>query len=162
MSDATDKPGGPAAGAGTAKPTRFVLQNPVGDITIVSDRDEKFVEFFRRQKVMIAGLPRRTSRPRLRAKKPSDRIFVNYASYNGESPMNATYGSYIQPRPLRADIFEMVDATAALVLVPDAKEQDVWHVVGITTRVSSAFFTSKEKKKGDDFAPADLLHTEKK
>jgi RNA polymerase sigma factor (sigma-70 family) len=160
--DAADKPGGPAAGAGTAKPTRFVLQNPIGDITIVSDRDEKFVEFFRRQKVMIAGITPKDFAAALAAKKPSDRIFVNYASYNGESPMNATYGSYIQLAPLRVDIFEMVDATSALVLVPDPKEPDVWHAVGFTSRSSVGFFASKEKKKGDDFAPFDLLHTEKK
>jgi hypothetical protein len=65
---------------------------------------------------------------------------------------------------MNAELVEMIPdpAKAALVLVPDAKEDDVWHVAGYTTRTSVGFFTSKDKKKGDDFAPADLLFVKKK
>jgi RNA polymerase sigma factor (sigma-70 family) len=159
---ATDKPGG--ANAGIAKPTRFILRNPERDITIVTDRDETFVEFFRRQRVMVAGVTQKDFDAALAAKEPTARLFVDYASYNEAGMLAAVYGSYARLAPISPRVADVVpDADGrALVLVADAKDQDVWHVAGFTTRSSVGFFTAKEKKGRDDFAPADLIHTKKK
>ena len=56
----------------------------------------------------------------------------------------------------------LADDGRGLVLVADEQDKDVWHVAGFTTRPSSGFFASKERKGRDDFAPADLVHTPKK
>ena len=158
----TDKPASENGGA--AKPTRFVLQNPVGDITVVSDRDEKFVEFFRRQRVLIAGVTAKDLNAAMDAKSPSDKIFVDYASYNEDGVMKASYGSYIRLAPIGAELADLIlyTPTPALVMVPDAKEKELWHVVGVTSRSSVGFFASKQKKGRDDFAPADLIFAQKK
>jgi RNA polymerase sigma factor (sigma-70 family) len=161
-SDADDKPG--TANGGAAKPTHFVLQNPARDITIISDRDETLVEFFRRQRVMVAGITEKDFNAAAAATKPSDRIFLNYASHNGDTPMIATYGSYLRLAPLNPRLVDMVLAPEqwALVLIADAKNPEVWHAVGFTKRSSVGFFASKEKKNNDDFAPADLHFAGKK
>ncbi len=160
---ATDKPAG--ANAAVAKPTRFILRNPAGDITIVTDRDEKFVEFFRRQRVLVAGVTAKDLDTLMGAKTPTARMFVDQASYNDGDGMNvAMYGSYIRLAPIGMEMADLILDTdsPALVMVPDAKEKDLWHAVGVTSRSSSAFFASKEKKARDDFAPADLRFTPKK
>jgi RNA polymerase sigma factor (sigma-70 family) len=158
---ATDRPADKPA---EAKPSRFVLKNPAGDITVFSDRDEKLVEFFRRQRVMVAGVTKKDFTTAAGATRPTDKVFVNYSSQNDDSVLNATYGAYVRLTPIRAELVEMIPDPdkSALVLVPDAKQQDVWHVVGFTTRSSVGFFTLNEKGKGDDFAPADLLFVKKK
>jgi RNA polymerase sigma factor (sigma-70 family) len=160
--DAIDKPGG--AGAAAAKPTRFVLKNPAGDITVISDRDESFVEFFRRQRVMIAAITLREYGTVVKSGQTSERLFLFSASRNDDELMAATYGAYARLSPISPEFIAMIDDSKppSLILIPDTKEKDVWHVVGVTSRESSAFFTSKVKAKGDDFAPADLLHVEKK
>jgi RNA polymerase sigma factor (sigma-70 family) len=149
---------------GEAKPTHFVLQNPARDITIVSDRDEKFVEFFRRQRVLIAGVTDKDLNAAMEAKGPSGKIFVDYASYNEDGVMNASYGSYIRLAPIDTELSDLIlsTPTPALVMLPDAKEKELWHVVGVTSRSSVGFFASKEKKGKDDFAPRDLLFAQKK
>jgi len=49
-----------------------------------------------------------------------------------------------------------------LVMVPDPKEKDVWHIVGLTTRTPVGFFMTKDKEGTDDFAANELLFKEKK
>lgn len=153
------------------KPTHFPLTNPSKDIVIVSDRDEKFVDFFRRQKVMVAGATPKEYEAAVKADKVSEKLFVNYASHNQANPMNATYGAYVKLAPVTKPVAEALAAMTkekndayswSLILIPDAKEKDVWHVVGLTTRTSVGFFASKDKKGTDDFAPTDLVLPEKK
>ena len=168
---APDGGGGPApaaksdaGGRKVAKPTRFVLTNPAGDITVVSDRDEPLAAFFRRQQVMVATVPAADVAAARAASKPSDRLFVAGASYNGDAPRVAAYGSFVRLAPLDPELAAMIrePGKVALVMVADPKAEDVWHAAGFTTRPGAAFFASKERKPGDDFAPADLLHAEKK
>lgn len=158
----SDKPGGGNAGAG--KSARFLLRNPAGDITVVTDRHETLVEFFRRQQVMVAGVERKDYSAALGAAKPTGRLFVNYASRNEDTPLNAAYGSYVRLAPVPADVEGVIPdvAAGAVVLAADPADKDVWHVAGFTTRPSVGFFASKERKGRDDFAPADLLFAEKK
>src|SRR5262249_17945394 len=84
----TDKPatdGKAAVKRGVAKPGGAVLETPAGDITAVSDRPEKFVEFFRRQTVLIAHIPAATLDKMLYdAKGPSEPVFVDNASFNND------------------------------------------------------------------------------
>jgi RNA polymerase sigma factor (sigma-70 family) len=160
---ATDKPAG--ANAGDAKPSRFVLRNPERDITIITYRDETFVEFFRRQRVMVANVDAKSFGTLMTSQKTSERLFADAASYNETGVMSAVYGSYIRLAPLDPAVYDVAmfaDDGRGLVLVADATEKDVWHVAGFTTRPTVGFFTSKDKKGRDDFAPADLVHTPKK
>jgi RNA polymerase sigma factor (sigma-70 family) len=157
-----DKPGGD--NAGLAKSALFVLQNPNRDITVVTDRDETFTEFFRRQRVMIANVEQKDLDAAIAAKGPTPRLFVNNASYNETGVMAAVYGSYTRLAPIEPNVADVViDGLGnAFVLAADPKDPELWHVVGFTYRPSTGFFTVKEKKGRDDFAPADLVRTPKK
>jgi RNA polymerase sigma factor (sigma-70 family) len=159
---ASDKPNG--ENGGFAKPARFVLRNPERDITIVTDRDETFTEFFRRQRVMIAMVDPKLFDAAATARQPSERQFVSSASYNESGVMSAVYGSFVRLAPLSPAVHAVVQFPAgrALVLTADLADKDVWHVAGFTNRSPEGFFTKKEKKGRDDFAPADLIHTPKK
>lgn len=162
-----DKPGATDSGA-AAKPTYVVLGNPAQDITVVSDRDEKFVAFFRRQPVMIAGVPANVRDKLLHdAKGSNGHVFVNYASFNAEDPRTAVYGASVKLAPLafNGPVYRLLVAApkeAAVVFVRDATDKDLWYAVGFTRRSSAGFFAIAERVKPDDFAPADLLHAEPK
>jgi hypothetical protein len=115
--------------------------------------------------VLIARLAAKDLEALLDAKKLTGRIFAEQGSYNDANQMNlAVYGSFIHIAPMSMELAELVfdTATPALVMVPDAIEKDLWHVVGVTRRSSHSFFASKEKTGNDDFAPADLLFNKPK
>ncbi len=161
-----EKPGG--ENAGIAKPALFVMTNPAKDITIVSDRHEKFVEFFRRQPVLVAVLPANVRDKMLYDPKGSDGpVFVDSASFNLDGPRNAAYGASVKLAPLPPDgpafrLMEMTPAKHPVVFVRDAADKNLWHAVGFTTRSPVGFFASKDRVKPDDFAPADLLEEKPK
>src|SRR5439155_15884302 len=139
------------ANTGAAKQTRFVLRNPERDITIVTDRDETFAEFFRRQRVLVANVDAKTFAAARTARNPSGRLFADSASYNEAGVMSAVYGSYLRLAPLGpavADVVMLADDGRGLVLVADAQDKDVWHVAGFTTRPTLGFFASKEREGG--------------
>jgi RNA polymerase sigma factor (sigma-70 family) len=154
------------------KPTHFVLTNPAKDITVVSDRQEKLVEFFKRQKLMVAGVRRTDAEALLTAKEPTDRTFLSLPSYNvsrdGGGAVTA-YAAVVNVAPPAKPVAELLEPLVAaarndetvpirLVFRQDEKEPEVWHPVGFTTRKEIVFFfLSKEKKEPDDFAPADLI-----
>ncbi|MCI0700551.1 MAG: sigma-70 family RNA polymerase sigma factor [Planctomycetia bacterium] len=165
----TDKPADEFAGV--AKPARFVLTNPAGDITVVSDRHETFVEFFRRQPVVIAILPDDLRSKLLTGKTPTDFVFLASASVNEDSGRATAYGISMKMAPLslvppsRNDpVYRLLDLTSAsepVVFVRDPVDKNLWHAAGFTTRNSSGFFADKKRVGKDDFAPVDLLHNEK-
>ena len=66
---------------GIAKPARFILKNPSGDITVIPTAMRRLVEFFRRQKLMVAGLSRENLEAILRSNGPTERLF-NRCSHN--------------------------------------------------------------------------------
>jgi RNA polymerase sigma factor (sigma-70 family) len=161
-----DKPAGAGANvaaAGAAKPAHFVMVNPARDITIVSDRHETFVEFFRRQPVLIAVVPDDVRAKILfTAKGTVDFAFVENASFNVAGPRAATYGASVKLAPLSHDnpvvqLLESGTRKEPIVFVRDGVDKNLWHAVGFTRRSSVGFFTSTERTKPDDFAPADLL-----
>jgi len=153
----SDKPAG--AEGGIAKSARFILRNPERDITIVTERDESFVEFFRRQRVMIARVDPKLVEAAARSAKPTERQFVGAASYNESDVMSAVYGSFVRLAPIDpySDL-ALLAMGETLVLTADPAEKDLWHLAGFTTRPAEGFFTAKEKKGRDDFAPAELVH----
>lgn len=162
----TDKPG--AAFAAVGKPLQVVMSNPAGDITVVSERDERFAEFFRRQPVMIAGVS-----ADLRAKLLHDaegsggRVFVDAASFNVDGPRAAVYGASVKLAPVafaspEYRLLMRAPRTGAVVFVRDASDKELWHAVGFTTRSSVGFFAETKRTAPDDFAPTDLLHDEPK
>lgn len=143
----------------------MVLTNPAKDITIVSDRDEKFAEFFKRQPLMVASLEVKKVTPLLTAADPSERQFLDAAAYN-TGAYHSTYGTFVRVAPIAKPVagilrpvLEKRGAMAvSLIFRMDAREKDVWHVIGFTTRPGAAkFFTLKEKVPPDDFTPADLV-----
>ncbi|MFN7575112.1 MAG: hypothetical protein ACK5SA_08660 [Planctomycetota bacterium] len=151
------------------KPMYFTLTNPSKDIVVVSDRDEKFVEFFRRQRVLVAGLGEKEFEATMKAEKTSEKEQgVIYASYN-EEDRTALYGAMVKLAPVAKPVAEAIAALIpkdnvgrTLVMVPDPKEKDVWHIVGLTTRTPVGFFMTKDKEGTDDFAANELLFKEKK
>lgn len=151
------------------KPMHFTLTNPSKDIVVVSDRDEKFVEFFRRQRVLVAGMRAKEFEATMKAEKASEKEQgVIYASYN-EEDRSALYGANVKLAPVAKPVAEAIAALIpkanfgqTLVMVPDPKEKDVWHIVGLTTRTPVAFFMKKEKEGTDDFAANELLFKEKR
>jgi hypothetical protein len=164
-----DKPGDGDAGA--AKPARFVITNPARDITIVTDRHELFVEFFRRQPVMIATLTQDQWTKLLAGKGTVDLEFVDRASFNVDGPRAAAYGASVKLAPFSAThptdeplrrVLELSSPSEPIIFVRDSLDKNLWHAVGYTRRPSAAFFTGKVRVAPDDFAPIDLLHTEKK
>jgi RNA polymerase sigma factor (sigma-70 family) len=160
-----DKPGGDNAGA--AKPARFVMTNPAKDITIVSDRHEKFAEFFQRQPVLIAVVPENVRDKLLYDPKgPTGFVFLDSASFNVDGPRASAYATSVKLAPVTFDgpafhLIEMTPEANPVVFVRDASNKELWHAVGFTRRSSVGFFTGAERVKPDDFAPADLLHHEK-
>ncbi|MBN9118075.1 MAG: hypothetical protein J0I06_02725, partial [Planctomycetes bacterium] len=161
----SDKPAG--TDAGTAKPALFVMTNPARDITVVSDRHEAFVEFFRRQPVLVASVPKDVRDKLLYdAKGPVGFVFVDNASFNVDGPRVAAYGASVRLAPVTFEgsafrLLEAIDARHPVVFVRDASNKDLWHAVGFTRRSSVGFFAVAERVKPDDFAPADLLHRER-
>jgi hypothetical protein len=165
----TDKPVEDVAGA--AKPARFVLTNPAGDITVVSDRHETFVEFFRRQRVVTAILPDQERTQLLTAKQPTDFVFLPSASFNDDSLNAAVYGASIKMAPLSLvppsmdnSVYRVLESSSppiSAIFVRDTADKNLWHVAGVTTRDPSGFFARKERVGKDDFAPIDLIHSEK-
>ncbi|MBY0457258.1 MAG: hypothetical protein K2V38_07975, partial [Gemmataceae bacterium] len=147
------------------KPTRFVLRNPAGDIAVVSDRDEPFADFFRRQPVLVAKVRAELRAELLAGKgepKPLDFTFVDDASFNTDGPRVAVYGASVRlvPVPPADPAFRLLDAADrrdAVVFVRDPVDRNVWHPVGFTRRPSAGFFASGERVGPDTFAPADLL-----
>jgi hypothetical protein len=157
----TDKPAG--ADAGGAKDARFVLTNPARDITVVSDRHETFVEFFRRQPVMVATVSD-DLRDKLLvgAKAPLDYVFVDKASFNDGGPRAAAYGASVKLAPVAFDgpvyhLLELTASTEPVVFVRDAGDTHLWHAVGFTRRSSVGFFATTQRVKPDEFAPTDLI-----
>lgn len=161
-----DRPAGEGV-AGIAKPAQFVMLNPAKDITIVSDRHETFVEFFKRQPVLIAHVPDNIRDKILfSGKGTEDLTFLGNASFNVDGTRAAVYGASVKlaPVPFDGSVYRLLDAnvrTKSVIFVRDAADKDLWHAVGFTNRQSFAFFASTERVKPDDFAPADLIHHEK-
>jgi RNA polymerase sigma factor (sigma-70 family) len=161
----TDKVSGESAGI--AKSAHFVMLNPAKDITIVSDRHEKFVEFFQRQPVLIAVLPDDAREKILFGDKDTtDFTFLAKASFNVDGPRAAAYGAGVKLArvPLRDPVFRLLEfgtENEPVVFVRDAADKDLWHAVGFTRRSSVGFFTGTKRINPDDFAPVDLLHKEK-
>jgi RNA polymerase sigma factor (sigma-70 family) len=165
-----DKPGDASdvGVAGIAKPANFVMTNPAKDITIVSDRHEKFVEFFRRQSVLIAVVPANLREKMLYDAKGVEKLsFVDNASFNVDGLLAAVYGASVKlaPVPPKSPVFrllEMTDAKLPIVFVRDADDKNLWHAVGFTRRSSVGFFASKERVGSDGFAPVELLQEKPK
>jgi hypothetical protein len=160
----TDRPVG-AGDAWFAKPAQFVLTNPARDITVVSDRHETFVEFFRRQPVLVATVPAAVlDKVFVTAKGPVDFVFVDKASFNMDGPRVSVYGAALKlaPVPFGGPVSRLLDAAGLaqpVVFVRDADDKNLWHAAGFTRRSSVGFFATDERITPDDFAPADLLQT---
>ena len=166
----TDKPSADksAATAGAAKSAVFVMANPAKDITIVSDRHEKFVEFFRRQPVLVAHVPDNVRAKMLYdAKGPTGMVFVDNASFNADGLRTALYGASVKLAPVPMDspvhaLLELGDEKQSVVFVRDPADKNLWHAAGVARRTPVGFFAQTERVKPDDFAPADLLQDKPK
>jgi RNA polymerase sigma factor (sigma-70 family) len=155
-----------AVDGGTAKPLQVVLSNPARDVTVVSDRDEGFAAFFRRQPVMVADVLEADRDKLLYDAKGPGRVFVSYASFNADRDRTATYGAFVKlaPPPLNGPAYRLLALAKpkhAVVFVRDADDAELWHVAGVTTRPSIGFFAEAKRTPPDDFAPADLLQQPK-
>lgn len=161
-----DKPG--ADNAGVAKSALFIMTNPAKDIIIVSDRHEKFVEFFRRQPVMVAVVPANVHSKLLYGNtQPVNFDFVEKASLNEDGPRVAAYGASVKLAPLAANgpVFQLLDnvnPNTPVVFVRDESDKNLWHAVGLTRRSSVGFFAARDRVAPDAFAPADLLQEKPK
>ena len=148
-----------------AKPK--VLVNPEGDIQVVTDRSGTLVEFFQKQRILAGGLQRGDTEKLANATKPMEKVFVNYASFNDDKDKTALFGATVTIAPLGSEPKKLVadyltkhkeGLGPTLILRRDAKEDGVYHVVGLTTRSSVGFFTQKKRVGKDDFSQKDLMY----
>lgn len=169
---------GAASGEGDTQSTVCVLINPAKDITVVSDRDEKVTDFFKRQRLVVGTLTSQTLIDQFEAKEPGPKVFVSYASYN-HGPVGggfSTFGAYVRIAPIRKPVAMVLagavgDGKRRVMVVfrrdfadlpgPE-KAPPVWQVVGYTTRGDVRLFESGQKKVPDDFSPRDLWYVEAK
>jgi hypothetical protein len=165
---------GLTAGADDKKPTFRELWNEGKGIVVVSDKDEKFVDFFHRHRIVIGGSTVKDLKAQLKAKEPG-KAFVSYATYNhkrdGMSGRGfSTFGAEVRIAPIPAPVAKALEAALKgkddsriqvifrrdVAKLPSGKDEpQVWHVVGYCKkRVDVRYFERKEAK--------ELLYAEKK
>lgn len=142
-----------------------VIANPANDIRVVTSRDETLPEFFRRQKVVVAGLLEEKLTPLFTARTPTGPLLVGYAAYNFE-PEKRVYGDLLRIAPpapevialLKERMLENADrAQLNLIYVVDPADAELYHPVGYTTRNSVSFFTGK-RVEPDPYSPAEFAY----
>ena len=144
-------------------PTPRVIVNPANDIRVVTVRDEAMPQFFRRQKVVVAGLLEEKLTPLFTATKPSDPLFVGYAAYN-HKPLVRVYGDTLRIAPPTPAVIELLTerlrdntdrAQLNLIYVADPADGELFHLAGYTTRNTVSFFTGK-RVEPDPYSPAEF------
>lgn len=150
-------------------PRPRTIANPANDIRVVTLRDETLPDFFRRQKVVVAGLLEEKLTPLFTETKPSAPMLVGYAAYN-HKPEARVYGDYLRIAPPTPEVIELVKERMKantdriqlnLIFVADATDADVVHLAGYTTRNTVSFFTSK-RIEPDPYSPAEFEYRPKK
>jgi hypothetical protein len=156
-----------AAGEGRSEqPRSFTLVNKGKDIHVVSDRDEDIVKFFQRHHVVVGSIVEDADRF-TEAKEPLKMVFVSYTSYNDDPAKHALFGAYLTLAPLSPEIAKLVAEPnpqkegkkrfkGTLILRRDAKDENLYHIVGYMKPTPVGFFSRDKAMPPDDFSPADL------
>jgi hypothetical protein len=165
---------GLTAPAGDKKPTSRELLDESRSIVVVSDRDEKFVNFFHRQRIVIGGSTVKDLKAQLKAKEPG-KAFISYATYNhgrdGKPGKGySTFGAHVRIAPISAPVAKALEAALKekddsriqivfrrdVAKLPSGKDEpQVWHVVGYCKKKVDVRYFERKEAKG-------LLHVEKK
>ncbi len=144
-------------------PKPRVIANPANDIRVVTVRDETLPQFFRRQKVVVAGLLEEKLTPLFTATKPSGPMVVGYAAYN-HKPLVRVYGDTLRVAPPTPAVIELLKerlrdntdrAQLNLIYVADPADGELFHLAGYTTRNTVSFFTGK-RVEPDPYSPAEF------
>ena len=133
------------------------------DIVVLSGREETVVGYFRRNKLMVAGMLTKELNEMLEGKMAGRKQFVNYCSYNTD-PTNTFFGANViieapseaTVRLVREAIGKQAKRPLALVFRIDDRNADHCHLVGYVYRSSAGFFRNEKRFLPDDFSPADL------
>jgi hypothetical protein len=142
-----------------------VVVNKAKDIRILTDRKESVPEFFQRNRILTGGLSGEELARVIEAKKPLDKLFVNYASYNDDPEKGALFGAVIKLAPPSEAARKLLTAhkpdgmkvlNLTLILRRDDKEPELFTVVGCTDRTPVGFFTVDKKNDADGFSQTDL------
>lgn len=139
-----------------------LLANPAGDIQVFSERKETLVDFFRRQRLTVAGVSEENLARLLKARAPQSEVMVSHPRSN-DAPGNMPFGASLTIAPIPARLVPVVEGmvakhrTRVLILRLDV-QQGVYHVVGCMARNPSRFFTSAKIVAPDEFSEADLQY----
>lgn len=154
------------------KPKSELLVNEGKSLFLLSDRHEKVTEFFQRNRVVVGDIWQKDLDKLSQAKEPIGKLFVSYTSANDDPEKADRFGDTLTLAPLRPDVAALIDKHAepkgadgdrrvTVILRRDAEQAGLYRVVGLTTNSPVSFFVSKDKLKGDDFAPAELKYKAK-
>ncbi len=139
-----------------------LLANPAGDIQVFSERKESLVDFFRRQRITVAGVSEENMARLLNARAPQYEVMVSHPRSN-DAPKNMPFGRSLTIAPIHSRLVPVIEnmvkkhGTRVLILRLDV-EQGVYHVVGCMARNPSRFFTSTKIVAPDEFSEADLQY----
>jgi hypothetical protein len=147
----------------------FPLVNPAKDITVLSDRDEPFVDFFKRQHVIVGGMLIKDLDAQITTKEARDKVFLNYTSHNTGGADSTRFGDYLKIAPASEAVAKLLAAEkkgldgkdrfqVAVILRRDEKDERLFHLAGFTKRTPVGFFASDKKVEPDTFSPKELVH----
>jgi hypothetical protein len=121
---------------------------------------ESLPAFFQRQPILVGGLLGTELQACLEAKKPREKMFINYASFNDDRSKESLFGAFITLAPVSEPVAKLLKergkGTVTLILRRDPKNAELYHLVGWTERTSVGFFAGTKVKAPDDFSQADL------
>lgn len=154
------------------KPKSELLVDEGKSLFILSDRREKVAEFFQRNRVVVGDIWQKDLNKLSQTKEPIEKLFVSYTSANDDPEKADCFGDTLTLAPLRPDVAALIDKHAepkgadgdrrvTVILRRDAEHAGLHHVAGLTTNSPVSFFVSKERVKGDAFAPAELKYKTK-
>jgi hypothetical protein len=153
--------------ASEAKPGEIALTNPAKDIQVLSDRKESISQFFQRNRIVVGSQIISEVKTAIEAKKVREMVFVNYSSHNDDAAREQLFGTNLKLAPMPPSVAQLLRKQLAdpdgkerlgltLILRRDAKDGDLYHVAGCTTRTSVSFFANDKRTPPDEFSPRDL------
>lgn len=144
------------------KQTRVVV-NKAKDIFLVAEADTTVRDFFQTHPMLVGYVLPDQFNSLMQADKVTDKVFLNYASYNDDPEKGSLFGASISIAPFSPDVRELLknrkdnaERQKTLLLRRDATVPTLFHVVGYTTRTSVGFFDNKQKNDTDGFSQTEL------
>lgn len=147
-----------------------VIKTKKGDFRLVSDRDESVADFFRRNRVLLGGIPfdSRSNHGDLQfivtANAELPEAWLHHASANDDPGSQLKFITEVRISPptpeaktLLAEIKKSDTPDFALILIREKEGANVYRPVGYTTHTPVGFFTEKFSGTVEGISAKDLL-----